>query len=104
MKSKNKLGDFCLQDRKYNYLARKPGAATPNNPGGATNDEKQNAEKYTEILRLLEILEFEPDQIEIVQKILAAIILLGEIIFVDSADGGSEISNPTVVNTGEMHK
>ena len=100
MKSQGKLSDFCLEDRKYNFLTRNPGAATPNNTGGACNTEKQNAEKYKEILHLLEVMEFEQDQIQIVQKILAAIILLGEIIFVDKDDGGSDISNPTVATNG----
>ncbi|KAK7575499.1 hypothetical protein V9T40_011785 [Parthenolecanium corni] len=81
---------------EYKYLNRNPAAYQENCDGGAVNSPQQNAAKYKEILHLLEILEFEPEQIEIVQKILAAIILLGEINFVAEDENASKIENTEV--------
>ncbi|XP_065213271.1 neither inactivation nor afterpotential protein C [Planococcus citri] len=96
VKAKGELDSYFLEDRPYKYLVRKP--VDDGNPGGASNDPKKNADKYAEILHLLEVLEFEPDQIEIVQKILAAIILLGDITFKEARDEGSEVENVDIAN------
>lgn len=86
---------------EYKYLNRNPAAYQENCDGGAVNSPQQNAAKYKEILHLLEILEFEPEQIEIVQKILAAIILLGEINFVAEDENASKIENTEVATQGK---
>lgn len=82
---------YLLEEKNYRYLPRKTIGVEENNAGGASNDPSVNAKKYIEVLHLLEVLEFEPDQIEIVEKILAAIILIGEITFKETADDGSEV-------------
>lgn len=94
------LKKYHLEDKNYFLLHRKHGAVSENNPGGAINDSKTNASNHTYILHLLEVLEFEQEQIEIVHKILAAIILIGEIGFIETDDNGSEVNNPELVNKG----
>lgn len=85
-----KLKHYHLEDKNYKYLKR---VAALNNP-------KSNAKNYAEVLRLLEVLEFEPEQIEIVQNILAAIILIGEIGFDEGSENGSQVNNSELVNKG----
>lgn len=99
IKANGQLSNYLLEDVNYKYLIRKS-AGDNGNTGGASNDPQKNAEKYAEILHLLEVLEFEPDQIEIVQKILAAIILLGEIRFQETGEEGSEVENVDIANNG----
>lgn len=100
MKEQEMLKKYYLEDKNYSFLHRKHGTVSGNNPGGAVNDPKTNALNHSYILRLLEVLEFEQEQIEIVHKILAAIILIGEIGFIETDDNGSEVNNPELVNKG----
>lgn len=101
MRSKNQLKNYHLEDKNYKFLSRKTTGVEEHNPGGASNEPTKNSEKYDEVLHLLEVLEFEPDQIEIVHRILAAIILIGEITFKDADDEGSEVENTDVANNGK---
>lgn len=102
MKSQKKLQNYYLEDKTYHFLNRKQNGGDKNNHfGGATNDPAENVENYKEILHFLEMLEFEQEQIEIVQKIIAAILLIGEIIFVKTGENGSEVQNPELAAKGD---
>lgn len=103
MKAEGSLSKYSLMPIEYKYLNRNPGNYSENCWGGAVNNPQQNVAKYKEILRLLEVLEFEPDQIEIVQKILAAIILLGEINFVEHEENSSKVDNIDVATQGKRN-
>ncbi len=99
MRDQKRLHHYYLEEKNYHYLQRKL-IGSGNNTGGAVNEPQVNAGRYQEILHLLEVLEFEAEQIEIVQKILAAIILIGEITFKEAPEDSSEVENVDIVNKG----
>ena len=62
-------------------------------------DPADSAEKFKEFERTLDLLEISGDKQETVRKVMAAIILLGEVGF-ENGDDGVTIINRDILNTG----
>lgn len=64
---------------------------------------RKNAEKFNRLSNIMSELEFSEDQISNVYSIIAAILNLGEIKFVENDDGSSSIENKEIVeNVAEL--
>lgn len=89
MKVTGQLNIYSLDEsRQYRYLRindNKNNKEIRNNP-------KNNAKKFEKIFTNIKILENE--QLEVIYKILSAILNLGEICFKDSNENTAEIENP----------
>ena len=65
------------------------------------NDPQGNASKFECLKENVVALEME-DDFEVILKILAAILILGEIKFVEDSNGEAEIENIETANTGKL--
>lgn len=92
MEAAGKLSDYSLDpERKYRYL-RIP--ETPSKAACYRDDPLGNVERFKELQEYLKDLEFDDVEIEGMWKILAAILILGNVRFKDSSSGAAEVENP----------
>lgn len=98
MASKDKLNDYYLEpDRKYRYL-RTPEEKPVSKLNYVRDDPEGNTKKYEEFEEQLLAIDFYPENISIINNILAAILILGDVRFKeeDSSTKVAEIENPEV--------
>lgn len=94
----NELSTFQLNDgRQYRYL-RIASDSTESKTIYCRNDSEGNVTKFAEFETRLQELEFEPDQLLSIRKVLAAILILGEVRF------SNEGKYATIENVDEVHK
>lgn len=60
-----------------------------------------NVEKYEKLRQCLIDLELDEDQRETLWKTLAAILILGEVTFVETEDNFADVENPDTANKGK---
>lgn len=105
--SKRELPKYMLeQGQRYRYLRQ---VATPSGCNGFavpsdSNNASNNSRQFESILQSLNDLEFGADNLESLKKILAAILLLGEIRFRDGGGNKAEVENPKVAGQGNFNK
>lgn len=91
--AENKNEHFCLEkNRKHRYLR----ITDENVKGvkGVRDTPTENVEKYKEFIDSFMILDCELNDIEFIETVLAAILILGNVRFKESRDGSAEIENP----------
>lgn len=64
------------------------------------NDSQNNAIKFSELKECFKFMDME-EHCEIIWKILAAILILGEIRFVEGNNGEAELDNNEIANRGK---
>lgn len=94
--AKNLLEKYHLEHQSYRYLRKVEGSQNPcNNP-------KSNEIEFLTIQDNLSDFGFEEDQLETIWRILAAIILLGDIDFVEDGGKANFKSADQAVNVAEL--
>ncbi|XP_072936973.1 neither inactivation nor afterpotential protein C-like [Epargyreus clarus] len=92
MEAEGRLDDLCLQsERKHAYL-RIPDEPTKG-PQGARETPQENVAHYKEFIDNLKELDFEEKDITFIENILAAILVLGNVQFIDGENGSAEVEN-----------
>lgn len=92
--------------QRYRYLRQVAtpsgcnGFAVPSDPNNASNNSRQ----FESILTSLNDLEFGADNLETLKKMLAAILLLGEVRFRDGGGNKAEVENPKVAAQGNFQQ
>lgn len=95
----NELSAFELDDgRRYRYLRIADQTAVQSNMAYVRDDPEGNVSKFREFERQLRELDFDDDQVASIRKILAAILILGEVRF------SNEGRFATIENVDEVHK
>lgn len=92
MEAGNRLEALCLEkNRKHRYLRilEEPIKGIK----GSRESPKQNVERYKELIDSLKILDWDPEDIETLETMLAAILALGNVRFQDGKNGTAEIEN-----------
>ncbi|KAM3962727.1 STKc_myosinIII_N_like and MYSc_Myo21 domain-containing protein ninaC [Aphomia sociella] len=93
MASMNRLEEFTLeQNRKHRYLRVLD--EPPKNKKSTRETPEQNIESYKEFIENLKMLDWEEEDINFLETILAAILVLGNVRFKDNKSGSAEIENP----------
>jgi myosin-3 len=96
MDSEERLEDYNLEaGRNYRYL-RIPVSRPTTKIKYVRDDPKGNFEKFKKLEENLLALDFSPDNLETIHRILAAILLLGEVRFNDETE--AELEEPEIVN------
>lgn len=105
LSAKRELPKYMLESgQRYRYLrqvATPSGCnafAVPSDPNNASS----NCKQFESILHSLSDLEFGADNMETMKKMLAAILLLGEVRFRDGGGNKAEVENPKVAAQGIM--
>ena len=103
MSSKRELPKYHLeQGQRYRYLRQVAtpsgcnGFAVPSDPNNASS----NCRQFESIIQSLSDLEFGAENMETMKKMLAAILLLGEVRFRDGGSNKAEVENPKVASQG----
>ncbi|XP_059059333.1 neither inactivation nor afterpotential protein C [Achroia grisella] len=93
METANRLEEFSLEkNRKHRYLRIPEELAKPTISVRESPD--QNSENYKEFIENLKILDWEELDINFLQTVIAAILVLGNVKFKDDKNGSAEIENP----------
>lgn len=93
MEANSKTEALLLEkNRKHRYL-RVPDEVK-NEVKRSRENHEENVARYIEFIENLKILHFESEDIEIIETILAAILILGNVRFKDGREGSAEIENP----------
>lgn len=96
MKADKKLGEYYLNANKnYNYLSPIVNAAASKLP-------EENAQNYEEFEKNLKEMGTEENHLSSVRRLIAAILLIGEIQFVEN-ESGVGILDSTTADNGKMH-
>lgn len=93
MEAENRLEMFHLEkNRKHRYLRilEDPGKG----PKGVRETPEENVQTYKEFIDNLKTLDWEEEDITILETILGAILVLGNVRFKDNKSGSAEIENP----------
>lgn len=92
-------------DKSYCYLRRNilEDDKDAKVPPGPREDAEGNVVMFKRVCTLLEDLGFVEDEVEVVWRTMAAIILLGEIEYKDDDDKNADISNTEVVDKSECN-
>ncbi|XP_060801531.1 neither inactivation nor afterpotential protein C [Amyelois transitella] len=93
MEATKRLDELCLEkSRKHRYLRilEEPCKSTT----GVRETPGENVKKYKEFIENLKVLDWEEEDITILETILAGILVLGNVRFKDSKSGSAEIENP----------
>lgn len=91
MEAAGKLAEYSLEpERKYRYL-RIPETTTKIKC--VRNDPKGNVEKFNELHKFFKDLEFDESELKAMYKIIAGILVLGNVRFKDSNNGAAEVEN-----------
>jgi myosin-3 len=86
---------------RYRYLRTQPADGSSKHGLGVSEDPEGNAEKFRELQQELLDLGFQDDQFEIICRLLAAILNLGEVRFKEEMEEEAELENPEVAAKGE---
>lgn len=91
MEAAGKLNDYNLEpERKYRYLRV---LDTPPKLSSKRENPEENIQNFQVIEQYLKDLEFEEVEIESLWKIIAAILILGNVKFKDCNSGAAEVEN-----------
>lgn len=92
--------------RFYKYLRIYNSDDDENNqsaaPPGPREKPEDNIKKFEVIQKYLNDLEFETDEQELLWRVLAAILLLGEIDFKGDSEGKAELKDTEIANKGSL--
>ncbi|KAG7311754.1 hypothetical protein JYU34_002814 [Plutella xylostella] len=93
MEAEDKLDKLHLEkNRKHRYLRvlEEPIKGLK----GSRETPEQNVESYKELIESLKMLDWEQEEIDMLETVLAAILVLGNVRFKDDKNGTAEIENP----------
>lgn len=96
-----KLKDYCLPSgRRFRYLRITDKSVEKKRAFKVRNDPEHNAVKFEELRENFKFMDME-EHCETIWKILAAILILGEIRFVEGNNGEAELDNNEAANRGK---